>query len=230
MPRRILIIGNSDGIGAAVTKALLDRGDRVVGVSRSEAPASGAGARHEVCDVTADGFPELLRRLWREEDGFDACIYCAGIGSSLTLPDLSGEAHVIAVNFVAMVRTMEVLVPHWIERRAGHFVGLSSLADRFYNAGAPSYAASKAGFSHYLVSMAFRLREHGISVTNVRFGFVDTKMARATKRPLMIRPDAAARHILACLESRPIQISEPKLVAAFVQGVRWMQSWRVWAA
>jgi NAD(P)-dependent dehydrogenase (short-subunit alcohol dehydrogenase family) len=46
MSRKILIIGNSDGIGAAVTKALLDRGDRVVGVSKSPAAAGSRGARH----------------------------------------------------------------------------------------------------------------------------------------------------------------------------------------
>ena len=35
MTRRVLIVGNSDGIGAAVTRALLTVGDEVVGVSRS---------------------------------------------------------------------------------------------------------------------------------------------------------------------------------------------------
>jgi NAD(P)-dependent dehydrogenase (short-subunit alcohol dehydrogenase family) len=225
----MLIIGNSDGIGAAVTKALLDRGDRVVGVSKSPAPPGNRGARHEVHDVAAAGFTELLQRLWREEQGFDACIYCAGIGSALRLPDLSNEARVFDVNLTAMVRTMEVLVPHWIERRAGHFVGLSSLADRFYNIEAPSYSASKAGFSHYLLSMALKLRGYNISVTNIRFGFVDTKMAQASKKPLMMPPEVAASHVLRCLEKCPMQLSVPRLAAAFVQGVHWMQTLRVWA-
>jgi NAD(P)-dependent dehydrogenase (short-subunit alcohol dehydrogenase family) len=228
--RKILIIGNSDGIGAAVTKALIDRGDRVVGVSRSAAALTGPGVRHEVHDVAAAGLTELLQRLWREEDGFDACIYCVGIGSQLTLPDLSNEARVFDVNLTAMVRTMEVLVPHWIERRAGHFVGLSSLADRLYSAEAPSYCASKAGFSHYLLSMAFALRGYGIAVTNIRFGFVDTKMAQAPSKPLMVTRERAARHVVRCLDTRPMQISVPRIVAAVVQGVRWMQTLRVWTA
>jgi len=230
MSRKILLIGNSDGIGAAVTKALLDRGDRVVGVSKSPAAPSNGAARHEVHDVAAPGFLELLERLWHQEQGFDACVYCAGMGSSLTLPDLSNEARVFDVNLTAMVRTMEVLVPHWIDRRAGHFVGLSSLADGFYNSEAPSYSASKAGFSHYLLSMALRLRGSGITVTNIRFGFVDTKMAQAPRKPLMMTTEAAAAHVLRCLERRPMQLSVPKLAAAFVQGVRWMQTLRVWAA
>jgi NAD(P)-dependent dehydrogenase (short-subunit alcohol dehydrogenase family) len=229
MSRNILIIGNSDGIGAAVTRALLARGDRVVGLSKSPAAPGCGGARHEVHDVTATGFTEVLQRFWREEHGFDACIYCAGIGSSLKLPDLSNEARVFDVNLTGMVRTMEVLVPHWIERRSGHFVGLSSLADRFYNVEAPSYSASKAGFSHYLLSMAPRLRGHGISVTNIRFGFVDTKMAQAPRKPLIMTPEAAAGHVVKCLEKRPMQLSVPRLAAAFVQSVRLVQSLRVWA-
>jgi len=127
-----------------------------------------------------------------------------------------------------MVRTMEALVPHWLERKAGHFIGLSSLADDFYNADAPSYSASKSGFSNYLVSMALKLREHGVSVTNVRLGFVDTKMAKAPSRPLLMSRERAARYVVRCLETRPVQLSVPKLAGAFIRAVRWMQSLRIW--
>ena len=142
MSRRILIIGNSDGIGAAVTKILVELGNRVVGVSRSRSPLAGPSLRHEIQDVASPQYRELLSRLVVEEGGFDACIYCVGIGSALKLPDLSNETKVLEVNLKAMVETMEVLVPHWIERKSGHFIGLSSLADGIYNRDAPSYSAS----------------------------------------------------------------------------------------
>ena len=178
MAKRILIIGNSDGIGAATTAALVARGDGVVGVSRSPSPLVPPARRddshrHEVMDVTDPAYPELLDRLVREAGPFDACIYCVGVGSELELSDLSHEARVFEVNLTAMVRTLEILLPPWLERGTGHFVGLSSLADTLLNPGAPSYSASKAGFSNYLLGMALRLRPHGIAVTNIRFGFVD---------------------------------------------------------
>ena len=146
------------------------------------------------------------------------------------LPDLSDEAHVFAVNLTAMVETMEVLVPHWVERRSGHFIGLSSLADAFYSSDAPSYSASKAGFSNYLLSMALKLRGAGVGVTNIRFGFVDTKMAQSPAKPLMMTPAAAARHVVQCLERRPMQLSVPKLAAVVVWAVGCLQSLRVWMA
>jgi NAD(P)-dependent dehydrogenase (short-subunit alcohol dehydrogenase family) len=228
MPRHILLVGNSDGIGAALTRALVKNGDRVVGISRSASPLGNAGPRHEIQDVTSPHFTNLVKGLVREEGGFDACVYCAGIGSGLTLPDLSNEARVFDVNLTGMVRAMEALVPHWLERGHGHFVGLSSLADDMYVKDAPSYSASKAGFSHYLLSMGLKLRPQGISVTNIRFGFVDTKMAVAPFRPMMMTPEKAVRHILKCLETRPRQLSTPKLIGGLVRLVRWAQSVRVW--
>ncbi len=228
MAKRILIIGNSDGIGAAVTVALIARADAVVGVSRSPSPFGSDGPRHKVMDVTDAAYPALLERLVRDEGPFDACIYCVGVGSELELSDLSAEAVVFEVNLTAMVRTLEVLTPHWLERRAGHFIGLSSMADVLLNPGAPSYSASKAGFSNYLLGMGLRLRQYGVAVTNVRFGFVDTKMAKALKKPLVMSPDRAAVHILGCLETRPMQLSVPRTVAVFVRAARCIQTVRVW--
>ena len=65
MAKRILIVGNSDGIGAATTAALVARGESVVGVSRSPSslrpPAHGDEShRHEVMDVTDPAYPALL--------------------------------------------------------------------------------------------------------------------------------------------------------------------------
>ncbi|WP_342349004.1 SDR family NAD(P)-dependent oxidoreductase [uncultured Nitrospira sp.] len=228
MPKTYLLIGNSDGIGAAVTRALLAQGDRVVGLSRSPSPLGGDGPRHIAQDIAAPEYPQVLQVLLAEEEPFDACIFCAAIGSRLTLPDLSQEGHVIDVNFTSMVRTLAALTPGWLERGRGHFIGLSSLADDFYNADSPSYTASKAGFSNYLVSMALKLRSHGVFVTNIRFGFVDTKLPKASWKPLMMTADQAAGHIIQCLKTKPMQLSVPKLAGLAIHGIRWMQSIRIW--
>ena len=226
MQRAVLVVGSSDGIGRAVAAALAARGDRVFGISRSPTPVP--DVRFAVQDVTAQDYRRCLDRVLREEGPFDACVFCVGVGSELQLPDVSHEAEVFEVNLTAMVVTLQMLLPQWIERRRGHFLGLSSLADAIYNPGAPSYSASKAGFSNYLVSMGLKLRKHGVSVTNVRFGFVDTKMARAPVKPLMMTPARAAEHVLRCLERRPLQYSAPKVVVVCLQAVRIAQTLRVW--
>jgi len=226
--RRTLIIGNSDGIGAAVAEALVAHGDRVVGVSRSPSRLTHPSLRHEVHDVTVPSYTDLLGRLLAEEGPFDVCIYCAGIGSALELPDLSREAYVVDVNLTGMIRTLAVLAPYWLKERRGHFVGLSSLADALYSAEAPSYSASKAGFSNYLLSIERPFRRAGVAVTNIRFGFVDTKMAKAPIKPLMMTASDAARHVVRALEKRPVQLSVPKLTAAATWAIGCLQSLRSW--
>jgi short-subunit dehydrogenase len=228
MNRNILIIGNSDGIGAAVTRELFAQGDQVVGISRSPSPLGPDGPKHIVQDISAPNYPETLGRIIVEEGPFDTCIFCAAIGSGLKLPDLSQESKVIGVNFTAMVQTLADLLPGWLEQGRGHFIGLSSLADNFYNTDAPSYTASKAGFSNYLVSMALKLKPQGIHVTNIRFGYVDTKLPKASWKPLMMTPDQAAAHVIRCLTTKPMQLSIPKLLDLALHGIRWMQSLRVW--
>ena len=228
MTQKILLIGNSDGIGAAVTRGLIAGGEHVVGLSRSPSPLGPDGPRHIVQDIAAPEYPQVLKNLLAEEGPFDACIFCAAIGSELRLPDLSQEAHVIEVNLTSMVHTLAALAPGWIDRQQGHFIGLSSLADDFYNPDAPSYTASKAGFSNYLISMGLKLRSHGVHVTNIRFGFVDTKLPKASWKPLIITADQAAHQVIRCLQTKPIQLSIPKLAGLAMHGIHWMQSIRIW--
>ena len=96
MAKRILVVGNSDGIGAATTVA---RGESVVGVSRnpSSLMPSARGDeshRHEVMDVTDPDLPSLAGPAWsrRPAPSMPAST-CVGVGSELELSDLSHEAN-----------------------------------------------------------------------------------------------------------------------------------------
>jgi short-subunit dehydrogenase len=84
---KALLIGNSDGIGAATTRKLLERGFHVVGISKSEFKIDHPRYRHIICDVCSE---EYRKRL-REESQIDLCIYFAGIGDAIDWNDLSRE-------------------------------------------------------------------------------------------------------------------------------------------
>ena len=147
------MIGNSDGVGLAVTRRLLAGGWDVTGVSRSDSPITEAPYVHHVCDVTSAGYPELLTQLAAGSD-FDLCGYFAGVGELVDLSDMWKEVYVVEVNLMGMIRTVAGIVPGMVRRGRGHFMGVSSLADELLSAVAPSYHASKAGFSSYLGSLA----------------------------------------------------------------------------
>jgi hypothetical protein len=101
-------------------------------------------------------------------------------------------------------------------------VALSSIGDEVPSPYAPSYAASKAGLSSYLAGLALALRPRGVRVTNVRLGFVDTKMAKAPVKPMMIPVGCAVEVVMRGLERRPARVTYPWRMAALVGQKRLM--------
>ena len=186
MPNKAVLIGNSDGIGLATTRELLRRGWKVVGISRSKSRIDDPSYDHFITSVQDVEYPVQLNSILKTGEPVDLCIYCAGIGERLDLSDMKREAEVMDVNLLGMVKTASLLIPFMVKRKKGHFIGLSSVSDELLSAEAPSYHASKAGFSNYLEGLALALRPEGVHVTNLRFGFVDTKMAKGNVKPFMI--------------------------------------------
>jgi len=205
---RILVVGNTDGIGLAVTRRLLDEGWTVAGLSRRPSPLASDRYRHTVADVGASDYRARLAGLLEAEAPFDACLYCAGIGELFDPNDLRREAEVVRVNLVGAVETASLVLPAMVGARRGHFLALSSIGDGV-SPTAPSYAASKAGLSSYLGGLALALRRHGVHVTNLRFGFVDTKMAKAPVRPFMIGPEKAAAIVVRALRRPRARVTHP---------------------
>ena len=216
MPKKALLVGNSDGMGLALTRRLLDKGWQVIGISRSPSPVSHPDYIHHVRDVSGPAFEILLGEL-SETGPVDLCAYFAGIGELLDPLDMGGEAEIIQVNFIGMVKTASAVVPGMVNRGKGHFLGISSLADEMVSAEAPSYYASKAGFSKYLAGLALALRPKGVHVTNVRFGFVDTKMAKGDAKPFLMSIEKAVVHLEHCLRKKPARYTAPKILIPLIK-------------
>lgn len=227
--RQALIVGNSDGIGLAFTRRLLSAGWRVSGISRRPSPIDHADYEHTVLDVASAEYREQLALLRDRRGPFDVCVYCAGIGELFDPSDLSAESQVFRVNLVAAVDTASAVLPAMLERASGHFIGLSSIGDGISTA-APSYAASKAGLSSYLAALALALRPRGVHVSNVRLGFVDTKMAKSPVKPMMISVEKAATVLMRCLDRRPARLTHPLAMGLLVSVIGWITSIRLWFA
>ena len=223
--KRALMVGNSDGIGLAATRRLLTDGWNVIGISRSESPIRNPQYQHRVADVGRRQFPEVLDEFVLEYS-FDLCIYFVGIGELLDLKNMKDEPRIIDVNLTGMVRTAAAVIPKMVERGEGHFIGISSLADDLISAEAPSYHASKAGMSNYLGGLALALRPRGIFVTNVRFGFIDTKMAKGDVKPFMMTVEKAVDHLQTCIKKKPVRYSAPRIAVPLVKFLKFMMRLR----
>jgi NAD(P)-dependent dehydrogenase (short-subunit alcohol dehydrogenase family) len=210
-----VIIGNSDGIGLALTRALLERSWVVRGLSRSPSPVEDASYQHTVVDVRKPEFPDTLGRVLEIGDT-RLVIYCAGIGAPFDPNRMAGDAATFETNLMGLVRSVECSLPHLLSRKSGTLVGLSSMADVLRWKISPAYGASKAGMSHYLESIALALRDTGVKIVNVRLGFVDTKMAKADHKLWLLQPEEVAdrilRHVLT--DSPPRRLNIPRRMAA----------------
>ena len=220
MPGNALIIGNSDGIGLAATIELRNRGWQVVGISRSASVIKDSSYEHIVADVRDAEFVTHIKSVLKTGPT-DLCIYCAGIGELLDSSNMKAEVEVFNVNLMGMVKTASCVIPAMVENACGHFIGLSSVADGMLSPEAPSYHGSKAGFSSYLEGLALALKSRGVAVSNVRFGFVDTKMAKGDVRPFMMGVDRAVRHLLVCIDKKPIRYTAPWIVVPLVKFRGW---------
>lgn len=221
MKLKAIMVGNSDGMGLAMTRRLLQKGWEVIGISRSGSPVSNPDYHHHVQDVSHQDYPALLKKLSARES-FDLCVYFAGIGEPLDPLDMDSEPKIIEVNLTGMVKTVSAVVPGMVKRGRGHFMGVSSLADELMSAEAPSYFASKAGFSNYLGGLALALKPRGVYVTNVRFGFVDTKMAKGDVKPFMMSIEKAADLLEHCIRKKPAKYTAPKIIIPLIKFRKWM--------
>ena len=225
--RRILIVGCSDGIGLGSARRLLGDGWQVVGISKSRGPLEHPAYHHEVIDVAAPGYREKLAAIVVARGPFDACLYCAGIGATRDLSNLAGDLRVFQVNLMAAVETAAEILPCMVKAGRGHFLVLSSQADELIATDFPSYAASKAAMSSYFEALALAARPTGVRVTNIRFGFVDTKMAKAPVRPFLRSTDWAVKVVVRALAGKAIRVTRPRRLVPLVKLARWLIDWKV---
>lgn len=217
-----LIVGNSDGIGLALTRHLLERGGvSIVGVSRSESPLEHPDYRHVVLDVTDRSYLDQLASALGDGEAPALVVYCAGVGELLDLDNLQQQRKAIEVSLNGLVATVEVVLPAMLRAGDGHIIALSSLADAAHSPDAPGYAAAKAGASRYLESLALAVADRGVALTNVRFGFVDTKMAKGNVRPMMMSVERAVERIVKAIDRRrpPKRVTAPLPMALLVSAM-----------
>jgi short-subunit dehydrogenase len=220
--KNALLVGNSDGVGLALTRKLLHEDWMVRGVSRSRSPVDSSKYLHEVLNVRDPDYEAALAQFLPSEK-IDLCIYCAGTGEFFDPARIDQDVATFETNLVGLARTAARVVPIMLANPPATLVGLSSIADVMPSAAAPAYAASKAGMSSYLEGLRAALRGTGVSVVNLRLGFVDTKMAKSPNKPFMMTSDRAAERILrsVLVASPPKRISLPRRMAFLM----WLLSW-----
>ncbi|GAB3540409.1 SDR family NAD(P)-dependent oxidoreductase [Spirosoma fluminis] len=80
-------------------------------------------------------------------------------------------------NVQGLLYVSKIVIPGMIERKQGHIVNLSSIAGKQTYANGAVYCASKAAVEALSTGMRLDLTQHGIKVTNIAPGAVETEFS-----------------------------------------------------
>jgi 3-oxoacyl-[acyl-carrier protein] reductase len=178
--RVALVTGASRGIGAAVARALADRGVRLGLASRSGEDLGIADAVAGPCDVRD---PAALERLVADTverfGGLDIVVANAGAGAYGPFLDLPPEdvEEMIDLNVKGTIYTVRAALPHLLRSDAADIVTLASEAGRRGLPYEAVYCASKFAQVGFTRALDHELRPQGVRCTNVCPGGVATDFA-----------------------------------------------------
>ena len=184
MFRSAVVTGGASGIGAAVVRALEEKGASV-----------------QSLDLTT-GFDVSDPNAWEDVDGVDFAFLNAGVGSSGD--DLAGYRRMLGANVdgvVFGVRRMEQTMAS-----GGSIVATASLAGLMPMPADPIYTLTKHAVVGYVRAMAPHLAERGIRINAICPGFVDTPIVTPELREWIASEEYALME--------PEQVAEAVLVAA----------------
>jgi short-subunit dehydrogenase len=205
-----LVTGASSGIGAATARRLArDPGTELVLVARrgellAEMAASlPCPATWLATDLTRPEAPELVRaHVEQRHDRLDLLVNNAGAAWRGTFGE-TGWANVhrhMELNFDAVVRLTEALLPLLRRSAPSAIVNVASTAGRVSRANSGAYSASKFALIGWTDAVSLEEAPHGVHVGMVLPGFVPTEGFPQTE----LREKAATRLIL----SSPEKVAE----------------------
>ena len=190
--RAVLVTGASRGIGAAIARAFASVGDRVaVHYARSadgaeRVAASLAGVGHVVVGADLADATAVRRMVDSAADrlgGLGVLVNNAGVFKPHPITETSYEEwqqawqETLGVNLVGAANVSWCAAQHMVRGGGGSIVNVASRGAFRGEPRQPAYGASKAGLIALGQSLARALGPHGISVTSVAPGLVETDMA-----------------------------------------------------
>jgi NADP-dependent 3-hydroxy acid dehydrogenase YdfG len=203
-----IVTGCSKGIGLSTTTALLNKGVKVAGWSRTPPDLTHKEFAHFQTDVSNhESVQESFQRTVFKYGQPDILVNNAGLGyvSEFEVLDTAKWLEMFDVNVHGMYYCSKVVVPGMKQKGYGHIVNIGSIAGTTAVKNMVGYAATKhavTGMSH---SLFMELREFGIKVTCIYPGSVKTSffdnIDEIDAHENMMNPEDISGTIIHVLES-----------------------------
>ncbi len=189
--KNAIITGASKGIGKAIANRLAERGVNLVLAARTkETLEKAVNEIKKKTGVKVIGVPTDVAKLedlqnlvnvaLKEFGHMDILVNNAGVSSQYPfekqpIEDLEKLVH---TNYLGYVRLIRLLINHMIERKQGAIINMvsgSTLVDPIPRTFL-TYSSLKVGLRAFLKGLFWEMRDHGIKVTSILPGVVDSDL------------------------------------------------------
>lgn len=207
-----LVTGAGRGIGRAIARALGAAGAHVVAAARSrkeietvarEITAAGGHAMALPLDIAQEDHVGAAFAQVREELGrLDVLVNNAGIGRFGPLVDFASAdlKQVVAVNLLGTFWCCQQAMRLMIPQRRGYIINISSVVGFKGYPNQAAYTATKHAVMGLTKSLAVEAQPHGIRVSAILPGGVDTGMVGDARpdldRSILMRPEDIAQSVM----------------------------------
>ena len=232
-----LVTGASSGIGAALARALGERGATVGLVARrrerleavlDDCRARGAGDRSRlwVADLAdPDAAAATADAAWDAFGHLDVLVNNAAIPKRRKVDELTPDEvdEVMRINFTSPVRMILSLLPRMLARDEGVIVNVASMGGRLGIVHEAAYCASKFALTGWSEAMAIDLWNTGVDVRLIQPGPIDTEIWSHPDSDAPVYdgpkfpPEEVALGIIAAIEGDRFETYVPDL-GAIVEG------------
>lgn len=222
------ITGSSSGIGRALAERLLRDGYRVAVSARSADALTSLATAHPgkvgvyPLDVTnADAVRQVFSTIERDMGAVDLAVFAAGSYTRDYAEDFELERtrQMFDLNVLGTAACLETVMPAMIARRTGHIAVVASVSGYVGLPGAATYGATKAALNVMCEALYPELERHGVKITIVNPGFVDTPLTKKNDFPMpfLVSSEEAADTIAKGLKKGKFEIIFPWKMALAIR-------------
>ena len=208
----VLITGASRGIGRAISKAVADAGAFVIlsastedllSEVKKEIKSTGGRAEFIVCDLCREkDISELFKKIKEDFGRLDVLINNAGIakaGSTVDFPIKDFDS-LININLKAPYLCCQQALKMMIPAGKGYIINISSVVGIKGYSNQAAYTASKHGITGLTKAISAEVQKHGIRVSMILPGGVDTELVEKTRpdldKSVLLKPEDIAKAVL----------------------------------
>lgn len=190
--KNAVVTGSSRGIGKAIALKLASLGANIAVVyagnaekaneTVAEIEALGVKAKAYICNVADfEEVKALVADIIAEFGGIDILVNNAGIirdGLVLSMKEEDFD-RVIDVNLKGTFNMIKNTYQHFMKKRRGRIINISSIVGINGNAGQANYASAKAGIIGLTKSVAKELAARNVTVNAIAPGYIETDMTNS---------------------------------------------------